>query len=99
MRFGTIAVVGVGLIGGSIAAAVRQRRVAGRIIGVGRNGARLDAARRTGLIDVAATDLVAAAEADLVIVCTPVDWFPHASSAVQVRVIVVPQGFVATASP
>jgi prephenate dehydrogenase len=73
VRFGTIAVVGVGLIGGSIAAAVRQRGVAGRIIGVGRSGARLDAARRTGLIDVAATDLVDAAEADLVIVCTPVD--------------------------
>jgi prephenate dehydrogenase len=72
-RFGTIAVVGVGLIGGSIAAAARQRGIAGRIIGIGRNGARLDAARRTGLIDVAATDLVAAAEADLVIVCTPVD--------------------------
>jgi prephenate dehydrogenase len=72
-RFGTIAVVGVGLIGGSIAAAARRRGIAGRIIGIGRNAARLDVARRAGLIDVAATDLVAAAEADLVIVCMPVD--------------------------
>ena len=68
-----MAVVGVGLIGGSIAAAARRRSIAGRIIGIGRNGARLDAARRAGLIDVAATDLSVGGDADLVIVCTPVD--------------------------
>jgi prephenate dehydrogenase len=71
--FSTVAVVGVGLIGGSIAAAVKQRGVARAVIGLGRNGRRLDAARRAGLIDRAATDAAAVAEAELIVVCTPVD--------------------------
>lgn len=74
--FSTVAVVGVGLIGGSIAAAVKQRGVAERVIGVGRNRERLEAARRAGLIDRAATEASAAADADLAVVCTPVDRIP-----------------------
>lgn len=70
----TLAVVGVGLIGGSIAAGAKKRNVAARVIGVGRNAKRLDAARTAGLIDAAATDVAqAAAEADLIVFCTPVD--------------------------
>lgn len=70
----TVAIVGVGLIGGSIAAALKQRQLATRVIGVGRNVQRLEAARAAGLIDVGLTDLAEAArESQLVIVCTPVD--------------------------
>lgn len=71
--FSTVAVVGVGLIGGSIAAAVKQRGVATTVIGVGRRADRLEQARRAGLIDCGATDPAAVREADLVIACTPVD--------------------------
>ncbi len=70
---GTLAVVGVGLIGGSIAAAARRFGAARRIIGVGRSAARLDAAVAAGLIDLGTTDLATAArEADLMVFCTPV---------------------------
>ncbi len=73
-RFGTVAIVGVGLIGGSIGLALRARGSAGRVVGVGRDGGRLDAARRLGAIDAATTDPdEAAAGADVVVVCTPVD--------------------------
>lgn len=70
----TVAIVGVGLIGGSIAAALRERRFGGRILGVGRSAARLKQAQAAGLIDAGRTDPAAAAEeADLIVVCTPVD--------------------------
>lgn len=68
----TVAIFGVGLIGGSIAAALKRRRSA-TVIGIGRNAPRLEEARRAGLIDVAATTPDAAAQAELVVVCTPVD--------------------------
>jgi prephenate dehydrogenase len=69
----TIAIVGVGLIGGSIAAALRRRHAAVRIVGIGRNAARLEQAQQAGLIDVAATSPAAAGDAALVAICTPVD--------------------------
>src|SRR5690606_30361760 len=72
-RFDAIAVVGVGLIGGSIAAAVRQRGLARRVIGVGRNLQRLEAARQAGILDEVAGDFGQLQSADLVVVCTPVD--------------------------
>jgi prephenate dehydrogenase len=70
----TVAVVGVGLIGGSLAAALKQRRLARRVIGVGRNRQRLETAHAAGLIDEVSTDLTQAArESQLLVVCTPVD--------------------------
>jgi prephenate dehydrogenase len=71
--FGTIAIVGVGLLGGSLGRAVKSRGLARRVVGVGRNLARLEEAREAGVIDVASTDIAAAAGAELVVVCTPVD--------------------------
>jgi len=68
-----IVIAGVGLIGGSIAAALRARGFDGRVIGLGRNQARLDAAVDAGLLDEATTSVNdAAAEARLVVFCTPV---------------------------
>jgi len=72
-RFGTLAILGVGLIGGSIASAARSRGIVDRVIGLGRNPRRLREACRKGLIDEASTSLEDAAAADLVVVCTPVD--------------------------
>jgi prephenate dehydrogenase len=70
----TLAIVGVGLIGGSIGLAARQRGVAGRVLGAGRNRDTLDRAQRLGCIDEPCPDLAeAAARADLVVFCTPVD--------------------------
>jgi prephenate dehydrogenase len=72
--FETIAVVGVGLIGGSIALAAKARGVARVVLGVGRNPKRLEEARRRAVIDEGTTDLSAAAgRADLLVFCSPVD--------------------------
>jgi prephenate dehydrogenase len=70
----TLVVVGVGLIGGSIALAAKSRRLARTVVGVGRNMARLEEARRRGVIDEVTVDLASAAKrASLIIFCTPVD--------------------------
>jgi cyclohexadieny/prephenate dehydrogenase len=70
----TLAVVGVGLLGGSIALAARQRRVAGRIVGCDRSEGVLERAAACQMLDMATTDLaLAVAEADLVVLCLPVD--------------------------
>ena len=72
--FDTLAIVGVGLLGGSVARAAKQRGLVRRVIGVGRNAARLEAARSAEVIDLAETSLAAAAsQSDLVIFATPVD--------------------------
>jgi prephenate dehydrogenase len=74
MRLHTLTIVGVGLIGGSIGLAARQRRLAQRVIGVGRQRDSLERAQRLGAIDDCSLDLVAAvAGADLAVFCTPVD--------------------------
>jgi prephenate dehydrogenase len=70
--FRSIAVVGVGLIGGSIAAAVKRRGLAQSIVGIGRNRERLEAARASGLVDAVSVEIAASADAELVVVCTPV---------------------------
>jgi prephenate dehydrogenase len=72
-QFDRIAVVGVGLIGGSIALAARERGVAGEVIGVGRDRDRLELARRQGIVDEFVTTFDAFDDIDLAVVCTPVD--------------------------
>lgn len=70
----TVAIVGVGLIGGSIGLALKKRNLARRVIGVGRGLAKLQQAKRIGAIDEAALDLPAGVSAaDIVVFCTPVD--------------------------
>ncbi|MFM9068233.1 MAG: prephenate dehydrogenase/arogenate dehydrogenase family protein, partial [Planctomycetota bacterium] len=70
----TIAIVGVGLIGGSIGLALKKRQLCRQIIGIGRRPAPLRTAKQLGAIDVATTDWErGVASAQLVVVCTPVD--------------------------
>jgi len=82
-----VAVVGVGLIGGSIGLALRARGLAGRVIGVGRSPKSLAEARRLGAVTDTTTDLErAAAEADLVVVATGVAAIPRLLDAADVAV-------------
>lgn len=67
-----VAVVGVGLIGGSFAAAIRQAGAASTILGAGRRPQTLAQAQRIGLIDQAVTLEEAAATADLILLAMPV---------------------------
>ncbi|TAM87787.1 MAG: prephenate dehydrogenase/arogenate dehydrogenase family protein [Candidimonas sp.] len=68
----TLAVVGVGLIGGSVAAALRRHAAVGTVLGVGRHPQSIERARRLGLIDTPATLEEAAALADVILLATPV---------------------------
>lgn len=72
-----VTIVGVGLIGGSIGLALRDRKLAGRVIGVGRSAASLAEAKRLGAVSETTTDVArAAAEADIVVVATGVAAIP-----------------------
>jgi prephenate dehydrogenase len=78
MFFERVAVIGVGLIGGSFALALKEAKACGHVIGAGRNAANLRLARERGVIDSIAADAVAAAHgADLVFVAAPVAQFPR----------------------
>jgi prephenate dehydrogenase len=74
MRVANLVLVGVGLIGGSIGLAARRRGAAEHVVGVDRDPAVLEQALAAGILDEGRPDLAgAAAAADLVVVCTPVD--------------------------
>lgn len=72
-KWNTVAIVGVGLIGGSIGLALRRRKLAGEVVGIGRSTGSLRVAKKIGAVDKTTTDLArGVSKADLVIVCTPV---------------------------
>ena len=71
--FDEIAVIGVGLIGSSIARGARRRNAARRIILADRSQETLERAKALALGDVATNDLTrAVANADCVILCAPI---------------------------
>ncbi|NWF86139.1 MAG: prephenate dehydrogenase/arogenate dehydrogenase family protein [Bryobacteraceae bacterium] len=73
MRFRKVAILGVGLLGGSLGLALRRRGLAGEVCGYVRRAASVSECRATGSVDVATTQLhEAVREADLVVLCTPV---------------------------
>jgi prephenate dehydrogenase len=73
VRWEKVTLIGVGLLGGSIGLALRQRKLAREVYGFVR---RQDAVResvRAGAVTRAGTDLLAAVQgADLIILCTPI---------------------------
>jgi cyclohexadieny/prephenate dehydrogenase len=71
--FDRIALIGIGLIGGSIALAARRAGLAKEIVAATRRVETAAIANRLKLVDHCGTDLAAACEgADMVVVCTPV---------------------------
>lgn len=76
-RINKLVVIGVGLIGGSFALALKQARMVKEVTGVGRSRKNLKDALRLGVIDRAETDAArAVAGADLVLVGAPVGQMP-----------------------
>lgn len=70
---GELAIVGVGLLGGSIGAAARQRGLFSRVVGVCRSARAADRARQQGVVDEATIDAArGVSEASIVVICTPV---------------------------
>ena len=75
-RFDRVAVIGVGLIGGSFALGLKAAGACGTVVGVGRNPANMRVATELGIIDAIETDAARAVRgADLVLVATPVAQF------------------------
>jgi prephenate dehydrogenase len=65
--------VGVGLLGGSIGLAVKERRLANAVFGYVRRTQSVGECERLGIVDRASTDLVSVGKgADLIIFCTPI---------------------------
>jgi len=74
MLFDSLTIVGVGLIGGSVALAARERAATRRVIGVGRNLETLERTKGLGIIDEFTTDIAAGVRsAEIVVFCSPVD--------------------------
>ena len=70
----TVTIIGLGLIGGSLALSLRQHGLAQHLIGVENSAAHARRALELGLVDTIETDLAAAVRrADLVVVAVPVD--------------------------
>jgi prephenate dehydrogenase len=67
----TVAIVGLGQIGGSFAAALTKRRLA-RVVGITRRAETARRALKMGILAEAGTDLAAVSDADVVVLATPV---------------------------
>ena len=67
-----LCIIGVGLIGGSLARALRDAGACREVVGAGRNAGNLQTAVELGVIDRYETDLAQAVSgADMVVVCVP----------------------------
>lgn len=78
MQLQKVAIIGVGLLGGSIGLAFKQRRLARDVHGFVRRAESVTECERLGVVDRATTDLSEAVrEADLVILCTPIAQMPE----------------------
>jgi len=78
MFFERVAIVGVGLIGGSFSLALKEKKLCRHVVGAGRSAANLARARERGVIDSSAADAAdAVAGADLVLVAAPVAQFEN----------------------
>jgi prephenate dehydrogenase len=96
-RVGKLVVVGVGLIGGSFALALKAAACVGKVVGVGRGRANLDVARSRGIIDEGVAldgDWTGElADADVVLLATPVAQFASLFRAIGAR---LPGGAILT---
>ncbi|WP_136523275.1 prephenate dehydrogenase [Geomonas ferrireducens] len=76
--FKKMAVIGVGLIGGSLARVLREKKAVGEVVGIGRGEANLKRGVELGVLDSYTTDAKKGVEgADLVFVATPVCSIPQ----------------------
>ncbi len=81
-----VAVVGLGLIGGSFALALKDKSIASSVVGVEANAANAEAALRLGLVEAVLPLNEAVDGADLVALAVPVDAIPQLAIKVLNRV-------------
>lgn len=81
MLFEKISIIGVGLLGGSLGLAIRERKLAARVEGFVRREEAIAECDSLGVVDRASNDLASVlADADLIILCTPVE---HMASLIE----------------
>ncbi|MAG33414.1 MAG: cyclohexadienyl dehydrogenase [Deltaproteobacteria bacterium] len=80
--FEKLAVVGLGLLGGSVAAAAKERGLAREVVGAARRSAPLERALAAGIVDSVAPPADAVIDADFVILGTPVGSMPKVVSEI-----------------
>jgi prephenate dehydrogenase len=87
MFFARVAIVGVGLIGGSFSLALKEKKLCGHVVGAGRSAANLNLALERGAIDSIASDAAAAVrDADLVLLATPVAQIERIFPSIESRI-------------
>lgn len=82
LSFKKAAIIGVGLIGGSLARVLKSRGLAGEIHGAGRSRQSLERALRLGVIDRMSEIFAAVENADLVVLAMPVGSFESVLSGI-----------------
>ncbi|MBD3173547.1 MAG: prephenate dehydrogenase/arogenate dehydrogenase family protein [Armatimonadia bacterium] len=98
---GTVAIIGIGLMGGSYGLALKERRLADRVIGCARTQSTLDKALTRGAADEVTDDVAAAcSQADIVILCQPPDaivrMMPDITQGLKSNAVVTDAGSVKT---
>jgi prephenate dehydrogenase len=71
-NFGTVTIVGVGLIGASLGLSLKKAGVVKKVLGVGRSQENLDQALKMGAIDGVVDLTDAAKQSDVIVLCVPV---------------------------
>jgi prephenate dehydrogenase len=71
-NYGTVTIVGVGLIGASLGLALKKAGLVTKVLGVGRSKENLDQAQKMGAIDGVVDLVEAAKQSDVIVLCTPV---------------------------
>lgn len=82
LYFERVALIGIGLIGSSLAHLMRREKLAGHIAVSARTHATLDTAKALGIADSTTTDARQVVEdADLVVICAPLGAYPEIAAA------------------
>jgi len=71
-NYGTVTIVGVGLIGASLGLALKKAGVVTKVLGVGRSKENLDQAQKMGAIDGVVDLVEATKQSDVIVLCMPV---------------------------
>ena len=77
VRFERMAVLGMGLLGGSVSLAARSRGTVSRVAAASRTRSRLEMAKRRGIVDEVGSVAEAVHGADLVVLGSPVEAMPN----------------------
>ena len=83
-----ITIIGIGLIGGSLARALKEKNLAKTVFGYGRDRSRLEEAKKSNIIDDYSTQIEEAVNhADIIVIATPVGTFRNIFSEVKPLIV------------